>query len=250
MSSWAEAGGNGSNGSVNETTLLACDSATPYLVPRFYLVSVFGSLLAGVAILESLLLMWVLFTRPIFRRSYFVYFGALAVADLLVGIGYVAVIAVSMIFEFYHDVNLMHIWVRFRVIRTCFSPHSIQYSYVIAATTISQVSLLVPPYLLLAASLERYLSVLGLSNLCTSTARLVSIAGLLHFLLLQRTSPVKQPREPSKCEVNFSSEVYRRQQPTWLAMLRLIVPKMKGSSLQSGSPRLRNDLFTNSFDET
>ena len=31
--------------------------------------------------------------------------------------------------------------------------------------------------------------------------------------------------------------------PTWLAMLRLIVPKMKGFPLPSGSPQLRNDLF-------
>ena len=37
---------------------------------------------------------------------------------------------------------------------------------------------------------------------------------------------------------------------TWLAMLRLIVPKMKDFSLPSGSPQLRNDLFTNSFAET
>ena len=68
---------------------------------------------------------------------------------------------------------------------------------------------------------------------------LIAVVGVLGLFLFS----VTESRPPTKPAAN-------RGLSTWLAMLRLIVPKMKGSSLPSGSPRLRNDLFTNSFAET
>ncbi len=134
---------------------------SPYLTQQFYLIVIFGFTVAIISFLENSLLLYIFLTRPRYMKSAFLYLTFMAVLDLLHSVSYSMVMVGRTYLDYSGDLRFMGIW----------------YSYSIPMFAISHVLLCTTSYLLVAASLERYLATCQLKLTFSIKKRTVGITG-------------------------------------------------------------------------
>ncbi len=132
-----------------------------YLNEQFYLVTVAGSLISLASILSNCLLLTLFSRKVYFRQRIYFYLIILGVFDLIIGLTYVAVFSVCVLYEYTENVTIMRVW----------------YAYVLPIYSVQHVIRCASSYLIVAFSLERYLSANWFSGFCTVQRRTVVVVG-------------------------------------------------------------------------
>ncbi len=142
---------------------------SPHLNEQFYLVTVAGSIISLTSILSNCLLL-TLFSRNIyFRQRIYFYLIVLGLFDLIISVTYLAIFSVCILYEYTENVTLMRVW----------------YVYVLPIFTLQHVIRCASSYLIVAVSLERYLSANWFSGLCTVQRRVFVVLGKAISTLFQ-----------------------------------------------------------------
>uniref|UniRef100_A0A915B760 G-protein coupled receptors family 1 profile domain-containing protein n=1 Tax=Parascaris univalens TaxID=6257 RepID=A0A915B760_PARUN len=118
-----------------------CFYAQPeFLVERFWLVTVSGTTIASISIIENLFLFLVLVTKRHHRNSHSLYLLLLAFFDVSVSGAYIPLMSLSHLVDYMHSVILLRAW----------------FFYMIPMITISHIAMTSSSFLILSASFERY----------------------------------------------------------------------------------------------
>lgn len=180
------------------------------LTERFYLIGIFGSLLCLVGLCNSILLISSL-SKVSTTTSHLVYIKWISVTDIIMLIAYISIFSVEVAIDYFETVPLLQFWAQ----------------YVIEVFTISRIAQLTSGYLMLMATIERYLSLVYIQRarvLCTQgSAKLVVVfttlfAVVLRVWTLWEITTVKNPDCPgiqvitlsqsSLMENEFYREIY------------------------------------------
>ncbi|RCN51123.1 7 transmembrane receptor [Ancylostoma caninum] len=123
------------------TTPEICNFEQPPMTNiRFWLVTVFGSTVSSVSIVNNILLFYVFFSKKHHRSSHNVYLMLLAFFDIFVSTAYILLMSVNILIDYLISPTLMQIW----------------YSYMVPMITISHVAMTSSSFLIVCASFERY----------------------------------------------------------------------------------------------
>ncbi len=128
-----------------DSRLVCFYPAPSNLEGRVYLVLVFGTTLCIVSFFENLFLAYLLTTKRSFRQSPLFYLAVLAVFDVLLSPAWILVQAVPVLHDYINSPTLYYAWMKY-------SP---------ALFTVSLSVLTASAYLIIFASLETYLQILG-----------------------------------------------------------------------------------------
>uniref|UniRef100_A0A0N4ZR60 G_PROTEIN_RECEP_F1_2 domain-containing protein n=1 Tax=Parastrongyloides trichosuri TaxID=131310 RepID=A0A0N4ZR60_PARTI len=137
------------NGTVKNInyTLNSGDSQFPcifvppvYVEERFWLVTVAGTGLAIICVIENAFLFTMLARKRKYRNSYVLYLILLALFDILIGIAYIPLMSISLYLDYIKSVILLRAW----------------YAYMIPMITVSHIAMTSSTFLIVAASWERY----------------------------------------------------------------------------------------------
>ncbi|CAD6193599.1 unnamed protein product [Caenorhabditis auriculariae] len=160
--------------SQNETTSLSPTESieelcsyppAPMLEVRFWLVSVFGSTVSVISIVENIFLFLLFATRKRHRKEN-VYMMLLAFFDIFVSIAYVMLMSVNILADYLESPVLIQIW----------------FSYMVPMITISHIAMSSSSFLIVAASFERYCLTLNSRFLRTAQKQRLLIALSAVFL--------------------------------------------------------------------
>ncbi|VDK39658.1 unnamed protein product [Gongylonema pulchrum] len=113
---------------------------TEHLVERFWLVTVLGSTLSTISIVENIFLFLIFITSKQHRRSHSLYLLLLALTDLFISFTYILIMSVKVLYQYNEWVFLKKIWV----------------AYVVPMMTMSHVALTASSFLIVFATVERY----------------------------------------------------------------------------------------------
>ncbi|CAJ0946699.1 unnamed protein product, partial [Mesorhabditis belari] len=83
---------------------------TDYIEGKIWLIGFFGTSLALASIILNTFLCVVYFHTPSLRKSAVLYFGVIAIVDILLGFNYIAAMSVPVIFDRYHLLWLYHLF--------------------------------------------------------------------------------------------------------------------------------------------
>ncbi|EYC20470.1 hypothetical protein Y032_0022g640 [Ancylostoma ceylanicum] len=123
------------------TTPEICNYEQPPMTNiRFWLVTVFGSTVSFISIVNNILLFYVFFSKKHHRTSHNVYLMLLAFFDIFVSTAYILLMSVNILIDYLISPTLMQIW----------------YSYMVPMITISHVAMTSSSFLIVCASFERY----------------------------------------------------------------------------------------------
>ncbi|KAL3985242.1 7 transmembrane receptor (rhodopsin family) protein [Acanthocheilonema viteae] len=114
--------------------------AADYLEERFWLVSVIGTTVATLSIIQNSFLFVILIAKKSHRQSYVLYFILLAFFDILVAGAYIPLMSISQLADYFMSPLLLQAW----------------YTYMIPMITISHIAMTSSSFLILAATFERY----------------------------------------------------------------------------------------------
>lgn len=150
------------NFSINSNPPPECSFNPPvYVEERFWLVTVAGTIIAIICIIENAFLFSMLarkyvfiiitfnnqikkiltfFFRRKYRNSYVLYLLLLALFDILIGIAYIPLMSLSLYLDYIQSVILLRAW----------------YAYMIPMITVSHIAMTSTTFLIVAASWERY----------------------------------------------------------------------------------------------
>ncbi|KHJ99731.1 hypothetical protein OESDEN_00287, partial [Oesophagostomum dentatum] len=129
------------NETLVSTTPASCFFEPPPMIHiRFWLVTVFGSSVSFISIINNILLFYVFFTRKHHRMSHNLYLLLLAFFDIFVSMAYILLMSVNILMDYLVSPTLMQIW----------------YSYMVPMITISHVAMTSSSFLIVCASFERY----------------------------------------------------------------------------------------------
>uniref|UniRef100_A0A8R1I8B7 G_PROTEIN_RECEP_F1_2 domain-containing protein n=1 Tax=Caenorhabditis japonica TaxID=281687 RepID=A0A8R1I8B7_CAEJA len=118
------------------------------LVMRFWMVSIFGSTVSFISMIENIFLFIFFVTSRRHRREN-VFMMLLAFFDILVSMAYIMLMSVNVLSDVLMSPLLVSIW----------------YTYMIPIITISHIAMTSSSFLIVAASFERYCATLNTSNL-------------------------------------------------------------------------------------
>ncbi|CAB3397964.1 unnamed protein product [Caenorhabditis bovis] len=119
----------------------SCSYTEPvYVRERFYMVAIFGTLVAIVNIIENTFLSIMLFKKKSYRSSHMLYLGLLAFFDVWMAIAYIPLMSLNLFVDYYKSVVLLRAW----------------FMYMLPMITISHIAMTASSFLMVAASLERY----------------------------------------------------------------------------------------------
>ncbi|VDO50764.1 unnamed protein product [Haemonchus placei] len=107
---------------------------------RFWLVTVFGSTVSFISIMNNVLLFYVFISRKHHRTNHNVYLMLLAFFDIFVSTAYILLMSVNVLIDYLISPVLMQMW----------------YSYMVPMITISHVAMTSSSFLIVCASFERY----------------------------------------------------------------------------------------------
>ncbi|EJD74368.1 hypothetical protein LOAG_18310 [Loa loa] len=113
---------------------------TNYLNERFWLVSVVGTSVATLSIIQNSFLFAILIAKKSHRQSYVLYFILLAFFDILIAGAYIPLMSISQLADYFMSPLLLQAW----------------YAYMIPMITISHIAMTSSSFLILAATFERY----------------------------------------------------------------------------------------------
>ncbi len=108
---------------------------------EFYLVAVFGTVVSVVSILENAPLFYIFLCRSSFRLSHYFYMMFLAFFDVFIAISYIMLMSVQVLFDYLLSFELSQVW------HFCMRP----------IFAITRISMAASTYLVVAATLERFL---------------------------------------------------------------------------------------------
>uniref|UniRef100_A0A915CL90 G-protein coupled receptors family 1 profile domain-containing protein n=1 Tax=Ditylenchus dipsaci TaxID=166011 RepID=A0A915CL90_9BILA len=111
-----------------------------YLEERFWLVSVAGTGIALISVVENLFLFFMLVRKKNHRKSHCLYLLLLAFFDVFMGAAYIPLMSFSLLLDYLQSVFLLRSW----------------YAYMIPLITLSHIAMTSSSFLILAASFERY----------------------------------------------------------------------------------------------
>ncbi|VDM36790.1 unnamed protein product [Toxocara canis] len=118
-----------------------CFYAQPeFLVERFWLVTVSGTTIASISIIENLFLFLVLVTKRHHRNSHSLYLVLLAFFDVSVAGAYIPLMSLSHLVDYMQSVVLLRAW----------------FFYMIPMITVSHIAMTSSSFLILSASFERF----------------------------------------------------------------------------------------------
>ncbi|CAB3405844.1 unnamed protein product [Caenorhabditis bovis] len=118
------------------------------LVMRFWMVSVFGSTISFISMIENIFLFFLFVTSRRHRREN-LYMMLLAFFDIFVSLAYIMLMSVNVLSDVLMSPLLVNIW----------------YAYVIPIITISHIAMSSSSFLIVTASFERYCATLNTSSL-------------------------------------------------------------------------------------
>ncbi|CEF62742.1 GPCR, rhodopsin-like, 7TM domain-containing protein [Strongyloides ratti] len=129
------------NFSINSNPPPECSFNPPvYVEERFWLVTVAGTIIAIICIIENAFLFSMLARKRKYRNSYVLYLLLLALFDILIGIAYIPLMSLSLYLDYIQSVILLRAW----------------YAYMIPMITVSHIAMTSTTFLIVAASWERY----------------------------------------------------------------------------------------------
>ncbi|VDK49277.1 unnamed protein product [Anisakis simplex] len=111
-----------------------------FLVERFWLVTVTGTTVSSISIVENLFLFIVLVTKRHHRNSNSLYLVLLAFFDVLVAGAYIPLMSLSHLVDYMQSVVLLRAW----------------FQYMIPMITVSHIAMTSSSFLILSASFERF----------------------------------------------------------------------------------------------
>ncbi|MCP9262526.1 hypothetical protein DINM_005902 [Dirofilaria immitis] len=111
-----------------------------YVNERFWLVSIIGTSVATLSIIQNSFLFTVLIVNKAHRQSYVLYFILLAFFDILIAGAYIPLMSISQLADYFMSPLLLQAW----------------YTYMIPMITISHIAMTSSSFLILAATFERY----------------------------------------------------------------------------------------------
>uniref|UniRef100_A0A915DR07 G-protein coupled receptors family 1 profile domain-containing protein n=1 Tax=Ditylenchus dipsaci TaxID=166011 RepID=A0A915DR07_9BILA len=131
-----------STGIANSTELPAyCIFEQPPLTDvRFWIVTVFGTCVSIVSIVENLFFFYLFSTRKHHRTTYNMYMLFLALSDVFVSAAYVLLMSMNVLSDYLQSPTLVRIW----------------FSYMVPILTVSHCGITSSCFLILAATFERY----------------------------------------------------------------------------------------------
>lgn len=143
----------------------------PYLTEKFFLITVFGSLVSIIAFCNNCLLVHVLSRSPLIRTHVF-YLCVLAVCDIVAETSYILMMSTQILFDYAGLVWLYRLW----------------HNYVRWVFALTHVALTVSAYMIVSASAERYLSTLKWlkHRTCTGKDRWMVVFGVFCFALISK----------------------------------------------------------------
>ncbi len=151
----------GSNSSHENQTQECYFYPVPYITQQFYLIVVFGFAVSIISFDGNSILLYAFLTRAWYMKSVFFYMTFMAFFDLWHSVSY-SMVMVGRTYLFYSgDLSFMGIW----------------YSYCIPMFTVSHLLLCTTSYLLVAASLERYLAAYLLKQNFSIKKRTIGVTG-------------------------------------------------------------------------
>lgn len=112
-----------------------------YLVERFFLITICGTIVACIGLINNVLLVYI-FTRPKMIVGQLFYFAVLAAFDILICVSYIMLFPIQNLFDYLEDIHLYEAW----------------NFYLKPIFALSHVSMTVSTYMIVAASAERYLT--------------------------------------------------------------------------------------------
>ncbi|GMR45885.1 hypothetical protein PMAYCL1PPCAC_16080, partial [Pristionchus mayeri] len=112
----------------------------PLTFVRFWLVTVFGTTVSFISILENLLLFVFFLKRKAYRNNHNVYLLLLAFFDFFVSLAYIFLMSVNVLSDYLQSPALVSMW----------------FSYMVPMITISHITMSSASFLIIAASFERY----------------------------------------------------------------------------------------------
>ncbi|CAI4226886.1 unnamed protein product [Auanema sp. JU1783] len=119
----------------------ACNQVDNYfIVLRFWLAVVLGDSLSVISIIFNSFVFLVFVTSKQHRNSYNLYLMLLAMSDVFIGISYISVLSVRVLFNWTANITLKSIWV----------------TYMIPMLTVSHIGMTASTYLITFAAVERY----------------------------------------------------------------------------------------------
>ncbi|KAK0411008.1 hypothetical protein QR680_005428 [Steinernema hermaphroditum] len=121
----------------------SCFYQTPrYLTERFFLVTIVGTSVAIVGVVENVFLFFMLARKREHRNSYLLYLMLLAFFDVFVSGAYIPLMSVSLLLDYVESIVLLRAW----------------FAYMVPMITISHIAMTSSSFLILAASFERYIN--------------------------------------------------------------------------------------------
>uniref|UniRef100_A0AC35GKC8 G-protein coupled receptors family 1 profile domain-containing protein n=1 Tax=Panagrolaimus sp. PS1159 TaxID=55785 RepID=A0AC35GKC8_9BILA len=115
-------------------------SPPPYLIERFWLVSVFGTSVALISIIENMFLLFMLCRSRQHRNSHSFYLLLLAFCDVFIALAYIPLMSFSLLLDYFESLLLLRAW----------------FNYMIPMITISHIAITSSSFLIVAASFERF----------------------------------------------------------------------------------------------
>ncbi|CAI4231823.1 unnamed protein product [Auanema sp. JU1783] len=130
------------------------DSLCHYIPPpmtelRFWLVTVFGSIISFISIANNILLFYNFLTKKHHRTNYNIYLMLLAFFDVFVSIAYILLMSVNVLSDYLQSALLLKIW----------------YIYMVPMITISHIAMTSSSNLIVAATFERYCMTVNMKSL-------------------------------------------------------------------------------------
>ncbi|KAK6021489.1 hypothetical protein OSTOST_12838, partial [Ostertagia ostertagi] len=154
------------NESLVSTTPESCYFEQPPMINiRFWLVTVFGSTVSFISIMNNVLLFYVFISRKHHRSNHNVYLMLLAFFDIFVSTAYILLMSVNVLIDYLISARLMQIW----------------FSYMVPMITISHVAMTSSSFLIVCASFERYCLTVNSPFLPFAQNNRKLIAGLQFF---------------------------------------------------------------------
>ncbi|KAI1702953.1 7 transmembrane receptor (rhodopsin family) domain-containing protein [Ditylenchus destructor] len=111
-----------------------------YLEERFWLVTVLGTSVALISVIENLFLFFMLVRKRNHHKSHCLYLLLLAFFDVFMGAAYIPLMSFSLLLDYLESVFLLRAW----------------YAYMVPLITISHIAMTSSSFLILAASFERF----------------------------------------------------------------------------------------------
>uniref|UniRef100_A0A1I7XA90 G_PROTEIN_RECEP_F1_2 domain-containing protein n=1 Tax=Heterorhabditis bacteriophora TaxID=37862 RepID=A0A1I7XA90_HETBA len=173
--------------SLYSTTSVNCEYEPPPMTNvRFWLVTVFGSTVSFISIVNNIILFYLFISRKQHRMNHNMYLMLLAFFDIFVSTAYICLMSVNVLSDYLQSPMLVRIW----------------YSYMVPMITISHIAMTTSSFLIVAASFERYCLTVNSTHLpfAQKNRKLIAAVAIFLGVISKGTMGLEfQLLEPEEC---------------------------------------------------